>query len=89
MFLYCSCPLTKLLFNCVQYFWEIFYDIFIFKTYNIIPHISQPFCSELIFFYLLVFRMISSIYLYDKLLFNTNEIYDIIPDYVLFVEFDG
>ena len=45
--------------------------------------------SVLIFFYLLIFSMISTINLYDKLLFNTNEIYDIIADDMLPIEFDG
>ena len=45
--------------------------------------------SEFIFFDLLVFRMISSIYLYDKPLFNTGKIHNIITDNMLLIEFDG
>ena len=51
--------------------------------------ISQSLSSELIFFYLLVFRMITTIYLYDKTLFDTNEINDIVTDNMLPVEFNG
>ena len=53
------------------------------------PQIFQPLCSELIFFYLLVFGMIPSVYLYDKPLFDTNKVYDIITDNMLPIELNG
>lgn len=40
-----------------------------------------------IFLDLLVFRVIPSIYFYDKFLFNTNEVHNIITNDVLSVEF--
>ncbi len=45
------------------------------------------FSSKFIFLYLFVLRVVPSIYFYDKFLFYTNEIYNIITYYVLSVEF--
>ena len=45
------------------------------------------FSSKFIFLYLFVLRVVPSIYFYDKFLFNTDEINNIITYYVLSIEF--